>query len=394
MQSIKLSGKELKDTLHHVILNNRELQNQNKKPVAYCISGHAGLGKTSIVEQLFDEVDLKHMYVLNLSQLDELGDLVGIPVKEYYMIKKGEKGKWIDENLMQSFKEKGYDATNNSRMSYSKPAWIAGKGENGIFVLDDFSRCQPRFMQAVMEIVNKQEYISWKLPKNWTILLTENPDNGTYNVTDIDPATRSRLITLNLKYEPEVWAEWAEKNKIDQRCINFMLLNPEIIKDDTPEINPRSMCKLFDSLITVKDFESSLPLVQILAEGAVGPEVASMFTSFIANKMDKMISPKKILDTTIPFDSIKDEIQELIKSDTNYRADLAFVLTTRLINYMLFTLEDKEINSQLIKRIKDLITSNVIGTDLKFVLSKKIINGSSKFNELLTDSKIVDIILE
>jgi hypothetical protein len=397
MNKIKLNSKELKDTLKHIISNNRILQDNGKNPVTVSICGAAGLGKTSAVEQLATELDIKHFVQINLGQLDELGDLVGIPVKEYYMTKEvsgKQTGKYIDEKVVDTMVKQGYMLTNNSRMSYSKPAWIAGKGENGVLVLDDYTRAQPRFMQAIMEIINKQEYISWKLPKNWSILLTENPDDGTYNVTDIDAAAKSRYITFDMKFEPEVWAEWATQNNIDERCINFMLMNPEIVKDETPHINPRSLVKFFDCLFTIKDFDAQLALIQNIGEGSVGPEVTTMFTQFIHNKLDKMISPKEILNEKVSFETIQTKIKDLIKSDTKYRADLAYVLTTRLINHLLFNVTDKEITPALIERIKQLIISNALGSDLKFVLAKKVVNGNNKFNKLLLDSTIVDVILE
>lgn len=391
MEATKLSSVELKEVLTHIINNNRHLQEQGKKPVSVSILGHAGLGKTTLVEELQKELALKHFEYINLAQIDELGDLVGIPVKQYWMTK-DKSGKWVDEVLLENFADLGWTITTNSRMSYAKPPFVAGKGEHGILLLDDYTRCQPRFMQAVMEIVSKQEYISWKLPKNWTVICTENPDDGTYNVSDTDPAAQSRKLTFTLKYDKDSWAEWAEKNNVDRRCISFMLLNPEIIKDETPEINPRSLTKFFDTLATIPDFESSLPLIRTLAEGAVGSDVAALFCSFINNKMDKMISPDRIMNDKIPFDKINDEIKDLIKEGLEYRADLAYVVTTRLINYLAYTLENP--NDKQIERLGDLIKSNCLGMDLKFVLAKKITNQSNKYNALLIDTDIVDLILE
>ena len=398
MNKVQLNSKELKETLTHIILNNRALQEDNLKPVAVSICGAAGLGKTSVVEQLAEELNIQHVEVINLAQLDELGDLVGIPVKEYQMVaKQGDKqvGKWVDEKVMDSFTAQGWKANGQSRMSYAKPAWISGKGENGVLILDDYTRAAPRFMQAVMEIIDKQRYISWSLPKGWTILLTENPDDGTYNVTDIDAAAKSRYITFDMRWEPEVWAEWAEKTKIDARAINFTLMHgKEIIKDENPHVNPRSLVKFYNSLRTIKDFNSNLALIQNIGEGAVGPEVTTMFTSFIHNKLDKMITPQEILDTNVAFDTVKLKIVDLIKADTEYRSDLAYVLTTRLINHMVHNVESKEITPKFIERVKDLITSEVLGADLKFVLAKKVINANNKYNVLMLEDSVIDVILE
>ena len=70
------------------------------------------------------------------------------------------------------------------------------------------------------------------------------------------------------------------------------------------------------------------------------------------------------------------------------------MLTTRLTNYLQFNIEQKEVTPKVIERIKQLVLQEVLGSDLKFVLAKKVITGNSKFNALLSDEKVIDIILE
>jgi hypothetical protein len=88
------------------------------------------------------------------------------------------------------------------------------------------------------------------------------------------------------------------------------------------------------------------------------------------------------------------KIKDLIKEGNEYRADLGYVLTTRLINHMLFTVKDKEITKDFITRIKDLVVSNCLGSDLKFVLAKKVINSNNKYNVLMLEDDVVNVILE
>ena len=84
-------------------------------------------------------------------------------------------------------------------------------------------------MQATMELINTASYISWKLPKNTTVVLTTNPDDGEFSVTSLDTAQKTRFVNFNLKLNVEDWASWAEFNNIDSRCINFELLYGEEI---------------------------------------------------------------------------------------------------------------------------------------------------------------------
>ena len=61
-------------------------------------------------------------------------------------------------------------------------------------LLDDWNRADIRFIQAVMELIDRQQYISWTLPKDWHIILTANPDTGDYLVNSIDNAQKLDLF--------------------------------------------------------------------------------------------------------------------------------------------------------------------------------------------------------
>lgn len=75
-----------------------------------------------------------------------------------------------------------------------------------------------RYLQATMELIDRGEYISWKLPKNWHIILTNNPDDGEYTVNSVDAAQKTRYINVNMTFDVKEWAKWAEGEGIDGRC--------------------------------------------------------------------------------------------------------------------------------------------------------------------------------
>ena len=169
---------------------------------------------------------------------------------------------------------------------------IQGQQEGGFLILDDYTRADHRFMQATMELIDRQEYISWSLPKNWHVVLTSNPDNGDYNVTTLDVAQKTRFVSVEVKFDVNVWAKWAESVAIDGRCINFLLMHPELVSQ---AVNPRSITTFFNAISSIQKFEDELPLIQMIGEGSVGAEFSSMFTMFINNKLDKIISPEDTL---------------------------------------------------------------------------------------------------
>lgn len=152
---------ELKTLASYIIDNNKRLYNEHKKTTAIEVVGESGLGKTSAIIQLAKERGMDCIK-LNLSQLEELGDLIGFPIKEYYVcterprldddgmpvveneiVIKDEECLWVSADVLDSYIAEGYRIKDNiSRMGYALPAWVpTSRNENGtILILDDFNR--------------------------------------------------------------------------------------------------------------------------------------------------------------------------------------------------------------------------------------------------------------
>jgi hypothetical protein len=384
MNQVQLNVEELKDFIKHMVANNQHIQAQGKVPVAINIEGDAGLGKTSAIMQLGKEMN-KQVVKLNLSQLEELGDLVGFPVKEFQIQNAEGQTKWINEAQIAAAQKAGFKIV-DKRMSHAAPEWIQGKSEGGFLVLDDYTRADHRFMQATMEILDRQEYVSWKLPKDWHVILTTNPDNGDYNVTSLDVAQKTRFVSVELKYDVKVWAKWAETAGIDGRCINFMLMNPELV---TQRINPRSVTTFFNAISSIPKFEDNLPIIQMIGEGSVGTDFSSMFTMFINNKLDRIISPEDIMTKDEQY--VMNSLVSAVGQDDEFRADLSSVIATRVINYSLVHAETKAVSDPMINRLVKLTTDcKAFTDDLRYFMIKEIVNGNKlKFSKLMMNNSVV-----
>jgi hypothetical protein len=385
---VSINPNELKDFLNHIISNNRHLQENGKGPVAVEVIGESGIGKTSSIVQLAEELDLNFVK-LNLAQIEEIGDLVGFPIRQFE-VTDGATVKYVDESALEDVRTEGYKTTGKNRMSYCPPEWIANKANGGILLLDDWNRADSRFIQAVMELIDRQQYISWTLPKDWHIILTANPDNGDYLVNSIDNAQKTRFISVNLKFDMECWGKWAENSDIDGRCINFMLMNPELINK---EVNSRSAVMFFNSISSIKSFEDSLPLIQMIGEGSVGSEFSSMFTMFINNKLDKIISPQNIMDQDEKY--VLGTLKSIIGDDDKYRADIAATISTRLVNYLERYATDNKVEKVTIERIKALVKSDIFTKDIMFNMVKGIYNANTKkYQMMLMDKELSQLILK
>ena len=147
MAQVNLNVTELKGFVNHIIENNRYLQKSGKAPVSIEVVGESGIGKTSTIVELAAENKLKFVK-LNLAQIEELGDLVGFPVRQFQMYKEKsipnpnkaiddltytaaqrtaaasdlakmpatitkKVGMWVDELAVQEYLKNGYKMTGN-----------------------------------------------------------------------------------------------------------------------------------------------------------------------------------------------------------------------------------------------------------------------------------------
>jgi hypothetical protein len=379
---------QLKEMVKYIIVNNRFIQSQGMVPTTIAVEGGSGIGKTSTAIQIGQELGLD-VVKINLAQIEELGDLVGFPIRQFQMEKDGDV-RWADEHAVGSYTKLDYQFTGNNRTANCPPEWIADKKRGGILIIDDFNRADARFMQAMMELVDRQTYMGWKLPEDWHIMLTNNPDNGDYNVTSLDNAQRTRFIGVNLKFDIDCWGRWAEASGVDSRCINFLLLNPETVTDT---VNARSITTFFNATKSIERFEEKLPLIQMIGEGSVGMEFSTLFTLFINNKLDKLMSPKDILFGD-NLDSVINKLKGDIGSGKGYRADIASTISTRVVNFALLHAETNTIDKTFIERVSDLVKSDVFANDLKFNIVKKMYNGNkAKFKLLTMDKALTQYVL-
>jgi hypothetical protein len=389
--TVKLNVDELKNLVTYMVKNNSHIQDSGKVPVAINVESPAGIGKTSVITQLADELGMDFVKI-NLSQIEEIGDLVGFPVKEFEIRKEDNSIKWVPETMLPMYIQAKYSPTGNKRMSYAPPAWIQGKEKPIMLLLDDYSRGDQRFMQATMEIIDRQEYISWKMPKGSMVILSSNPDNGEYFVTTLDNAQKTRFITINMQFDIDCWARYAEQNQIDSRCINFLIMHPELVTEQT---NARVITTFFNSISSIGDFDKQLPLIQMLGEGSVGPEFSTLFTMFINNKLDKLIHPKEILSGA-DWKAIRTKLAGTIGIGDDYRADIAGVISTRIINFTMYQTDAKSNGQKLVDRIIEICTDEDLFTaDLRYYMVKAIVNhDKQRFQKILMHPKLIQVAIK
>ena len=404
MTSNEMTLNEFKEVFSYLLDNNKHLEDSNLRPIAVGVEGEAGIGKTSLIEDIAKERGMT-LCKVNLAQLEEIGDLVGMPMKECE-VAWIENGQVKDKRWMPESQTKNLDLrlklTGRVRMSYAPPAWLpVDENPNGTIVfLDDYTRANSMFMQATMEIINTASYISWKLPKYTSIVLSSNPDDGQFSVTSLDNAQKTRFINFNLKLNIEDWAKWAEEAEIDGRAINFELLyGDEIFKkhNNVQTVNPRSYTTFCKAISGLKDWNKpeTLALILQISKGCFLNDkdniIGNLFTTFIANKLDRLIQPKDMIE--LKWDTLEPKMKNCVYDNGQFRPEIASVLTIRFMNYVLHLFGTKGgiKESVVYDRILEIVDNNemLFSEDLIFHLVKSLVTKyPGRTGKLLMNAKI------
>lgn len=393
----KINIREAEDLLNFYIDNNRMLQDSGQTPVSISFVGTHGIGKTELVSQVAQKRNMNFVK-LSLHELEEVGDLVGYPMKEFQIINKQTKNAtWVAEVMLDSVNKDRWNITPKSRMTYAKPAWVPEFNENGtILLLDDYARSSQMLVQATMELINTGKYVSWSLPKYTTIVLTANPDNGEFNVQSLDPAQKTRFVEFELEFNIDDWARWAESAGIDSRAINFALsYSTELFKpnNNVTIATPRGYVTFCKSISSIKDWGSDLKRILLISKGCFNDKdnaIGRIFTMFINNGYDKLINPKDIFEKSWPV--VHQKLLDTIwKNGDNYQASVASLLSTRIVNWVdAYFDKPGYVSATINDRLKELFDNHIFSEDLTFFIIKSVVSKHAKqCAKLVSDPEII-----
>lgn len=202
-----------------------------------------------------------------------------------------------------------------------------------------------------------------------------------------------------MKFDIEEWAKWAEKEQLHNSGINFALSYPEIFKKEghIQKVNARSFTMFVNAISGLEDWENpkNLSLILQIAQGCFSSDdintVGTLFTLFINNKLDKLISPKDMLFKE--WDYVKNHLKKVVYTDNNYRADIASTLSIRFLNYVMLYFSEKGSKSDVVtNRILDLINHDemLLSEDMIFNLIKQLSTTyPTRINKLLMNPKVI-----
>lgn len=323
--------------LEHLIAQAKNLE----RTTPLCIWGMHGIGKTQLIEEFANINNYQFVYIAP-AQFEEMGDLLGMPN--------------ID--------------IENGVTNYIPPDWVPRQEGPGIFLIDDVNRADDRILRGIMQLLQNNELVSWKLPSQWIIVMTANPDGGDYSVTSMDDAILTRMLHVTMEFDVKEWAKWAERAKIDPRGISFVLTYPEIV--NSKRTTPRSLVQFFTTIQSIVDLKANLELVRIFAEGCLDREAAVAFTNFVNMDLNKIIPTSEILGTK-DFKIIRNKLNDLINK-TPRRLDILSVIMTRMVNHLIYM--EESLDNSMFENLKQFILLDIIPNDLRLSMAQDLVKAN------------------
>ncbi len=296
----KVNAQSVTELLDHSL---NAMLKDSARPTPVCVWGMHGIGKTELVRDLAADRGFEFVYVAP-AQFEEMGDLIGMP--------------------------KIATAAQGEVTRFVAPEWVPKNPGPGILLLDDVNRADDRILRGIMQLLQNYALVSWTLPSQWLIVLTANPDGGDYSVTTMDDAMLTRMLHVTMEFDTRAWSQWAEKNGIDPRGINFVLAYPELVNGR--RTTPRSLVQFFQAISPLDDLREHMPLLKLLADASLDTETTQAFLNFVNLNLDKLPSPEDFLETD-DFETVAARLQRIVQQDNNQRLDVLAVVVLRLSNY-------------------------------------------------------------
>jgi hypothetical protein len=348
-------------TLEHIFKMNAERRARGDRGTAVCIWGSHGIGKTELVRE-FAESRRWGFATISPAQFEEMNDFHGLPVASPSRVE-GEPPVTV----------------------YATPEWVPRASGPGILLLDDFNRADLRIFRGLMQLLQDFRLFSWSLPSGWEIVLTANPDTAEYAVTSMDSAMLSRLLHFNMVWDPKAWALWAAAAGIDRRCIDFVLLNPDLCSS-SGRTSPRSLVQFF-RLLDFADFAAHRNEIGVLGASCLDEESVQSFLAFAIEDLPGLVSPEELLTAADPMPVLA-RLESLVYEDgVIFRADRLATVLTRIYLALLFNyVEPSAVRKE---NLVLFLLSSLMTADHRMAFWRDIASSGRKdLKELLVDPRL------
>ncbi len=280
------------------------------------VVGESGIGKTALAKKVAKENDWS-LIVIDGNLLKE-GEIGGLPTVESYVV--------LNSNGENIEKKTTIYAVHNKLREIDEQI---AKGRTVLLFIDEINRCEHTVQQELMNLILNREINGYKLDDEVKILAAMNPSSKygsdfEYQVVDMDAAQENRFVWLNMEADHTQWINWAIREGIEDKVIEFISTFPEYlhkINDEDVRATPRSYERVSKSYAIFKEQKDLIPRSVFLnvIKGNVGKVIAEEFISFIESDCSPLVSYEDIFLG----ETLDSEIIEKVKNESHTRLYLS-----------------------------------------------------------------------
>lgn len=258
-------------------INHKELSSIIKtaynKKIPLFVWGTFGIGKSSVVRQVADELGI-NLIDVRISQL-EPSDLRGLPK--------------IDDGVTR----------------WLPPSWLpSDEHSKGILFFDEINLAPPSIQASAYQLILDRQLGEYKLPANWVIVSAGNRLEDKANVFELPIPLANRFIHAELNIPRiEDFTDWGLANGIDGRILSFLNFKPSRLFSYDSKIKEKAIAtpRMWEYTSNLIKDNEDLDEIELLSSCAVGEGVAIEFMAFLKLKRkidiaELLNNPKKIAD--------------------------------------------------------------------------------------------------
>ena len=244
----------------------------------FYLEGAPGIGKTQIVGQLAEEMNLG--YVSFSLVHHTRNSLLGLPV-----ISELDNGDKYTSYTVSEIIAKVYEQIEKGH-------------KEGILLLDEFPCMSETIMPAMLAFLQTKNIGTHSLPRGWVLVLCGNPAKYNKATHSFDAAVTDRIRKIEVEYKVADFLKYAKENNLSEYIVSYLETNPDhmyrFIKDKQHE--ELVTCRSWENLshtITLGEKLDNYIDEELVGQFIKSDEIANKFTLFYQIQVSGMSSEEE-----------------------------------------------------------------------------------------------------
>ena len=297
--SNKITSVELHDILTMQVSGLLENPDLAKKLPPLFISGAPGIGKSTIVKSVADELGIGFVDI-RLAQMDAV-DIRGLP---------------------------SVDNEKHS-MTWNLPDFFPrDPNSKGIIFFDELSSADRSLQVSAYQIVLDRKIGDfYTVPDGWYICAAGNRIEDRAVAMTMSSALANRFMHVELTEDADTWSRWAINEGINPSVVGFIRYRPELLFHMDGENlergwpSPRSWEKVSHMVDIMEKTNAKKTIIKKIVFGLVGPGAGAEFMEFYKNR--------EVYESI--FDMMTDETKPVVIPE---KADQQYAMVASMVYYL------------------------------------------------------------